>query len=175
MALRSVFTGTKGIARGALAAALAVLVVGCSQINVREELGMIRQGPDPFTVVPNRALEMPSDMSELPTPTPGAASRVEPRPEEDAQVALIGAPASFTDNQSAAEQALLRGAGADAASDDIRALLAEDAEVSEDDWRVLDSLLGSEPNADPLDARTEAERLAADNPTVLIPVAPAEE
>ncbi|MFS4438274.1 DUF3035 domain-containing protein [Paracoccaceae bacterium GXU_MW_L88] len=49
-----------------------------------------RQGPDEFTVIPQKPLELPENLAQLPTPQPGAPSRTDLRPDVDARVALGG-------------------------------------------------------------------------------------
>lgn len=49
-------------------------------------------GPDEFSVVPQRPLEMPPSLNELPPPTPGGVNRTEPNPQAQAIVALGGNP-----------------------------------------------------------------------------------
>lgn len=163
----------RAAARASFAAALLVGVSACGELNVREELGLVGQGPDPFTVVSNRPLEMPADTSELPEPQPGAPSLVQPTPEADAQVALTGAPMPEAETQSAAERALVQGAGADGASDDIRTRLAADAE-DEEGWRILDGVFGEDELEEALDPDAEARRLSeaaqqSSNPALILP------
>jgi hypothetical protein len=47
-------------------------------------------GPDEFSVLPTKPIEMPEDLAALPPPTPGGANRVDPTPEADAFAALGG-------------------------------------------------------------------------------------
>lgn len=146
----------------ASAAAVALLLSGCS-FNVKEELGLLNNGPDEFTVVKKKPLEMPEGQAALPEPRPGAASRVDPRPSEDAQIALTGraAPTVTSDAPSKAENALLAAAKVDVADPEIRKTLAEEDDGG--DGRLLDGLLGTggDPNQEyELDAEKEAERLA---------------
>lgn len=159
-----------------IALSLVAALSACSGFNVREELGLVGQGPDPFTVVPNRPLEMPDDMAELPEPRPGAQSRVAPTPEADAQTAVLGAPAPSSNTPSSAEAALLRNAGADNAPDSVRAELEEEA--LDDDWRLLDGIMGDDELEDALNPEEEAARLAQEtrpvNPNLIIPQPPAE-
>ncbi|MCI4664515.1 MAG: DUF3035 domain-containing protein [Neomegalonema sp.] len=165
-------------ARRAGALALVALVAGCADFNLRRELGVVGKGPDPFTVVRNKPLEIPTDKAKLPAPKPGARSRVEPTPEADARAALIGSPPGTTAAApSAAEAGLLKRAGAADASDDVRSKLKKDR--SEDDERLLDGVLGSilgddKPNEEPLDPSKEARRLSEEakktsNPGLVIP------
>ncbi|WP_062762455.1 DUF3035 domain-containing protein [Falsirhodobacter sp. alg1] len=58
-------------------------------------------GPDEFSVVPHKPLEMPPSLNDLPAPTPGGVNRTELDPRGDAIAALGGNPnarsASSTD------------------------------------------------------------------------------
>ena len=47
-------------------------------------------GPDEFSVLPSRPLEMPSDLTALPPPNPGGPNRTDPDPEAEAIAALGG-------------------------------------------------------------------------------------
>ncbi len=53
-------------------------------------------GPDEFGIVPNRPLEQPRDLAELPVPTPGGANRSDLDPLGDATRALGGTPGGAT-------------------------------------------------------------------------------
>jgi Protein of unknown function (DUF3035) len=50
------------------------------------------EGPDEFGIVPPKPLEMPESLAELPEPTPGGFNRTDPRPADEAIVALGGNP-----------------------------------------------------------------------------------
>lgn len=137
----------------------ALLCAGCAGFNVREELGIVGQGPDEFTVVKKKPLEMPTDMSALPEPEPGAPSLVDPTPERDAQIALTGHAQDVAASGSSSEASLLQAAGAGAADPEIRKKLKEDEESVE--TRLLDSILPSSREEDrTLDPEEEAARLA---------------
>ncbi|MEM9318632.1 MAG: DUF3035 domain-containing protein [Pseudomonadota bacterium] len=75
---------------------LAILALGaCSRENPRL-LNLTRDsgpGPDEFSVLPTEPLEIPDDLTSLPTPNPGGSSRTDPDPEADAIIALGGNPA----------------------------------------------------------------------------------
>lgn len=105
---------------------------GCSR-NAEPQLMNIRSTtgtPDEFAILPNKPLVIPEDLASLPTPTPGAANRVDPTPEADAVAALGGNPArlAFT-GIPAADGALVAQATRFGVANGIRAqLAAEDLE-----------------------------------------------
>jgi hypothetical protein len=47
-------------------------------------------GPDEFSIVPTKPLQMPPDLAALPAPVPGGANLADPTPEADAVAALGG-------------------------------------------------------------------------------------
>lgn len=57
-------------------------------MNVRSETN----GPDEFSILPPKPLEMPESLAELPEPTPGGPNLTDPRPYDDAILALGGNP-----------------------------------------------------------------------------------
>ena len=60
------------------------------------DLSGMTDGPDPFALVPNRPLEMPSSFAALPPPSPGGPNRADPQPRADAIAALGGRPSAET-------------------------------------------------------------------------------
>ncbi len=117
-------------------------------------------GPDEFSVVPTRELELPAT-GDLPQPTPGGFNRADPTPEADAIAALGG-------NIDAAPAAteLVAHAGRFGVSENIRGtLLAEDEEVRRrNDGRILERLFRNNVYFDAysnqaLDQYSELERL----------------
>lgn len=80
------------IGRLGIAMAVAALVAGCGAdenpelMNLRKD----RQGPDEFSILPTRPLQMPTNLSALPTPTPGGTNLTDPMPMADAIAALGG-------------------------------------------------------------------------------------
>jgi hypothetical protein len=117
-------------------------------------------GPDEFSVVPTRELELPGT-ADLPPPTPGGFNRADPTPEADAIAALGG-------NIDAAPAAteLVAHAGRFGVSENIRGtLLAEDEEVRRrNDGRILERLFRNNVYFDAysnqaLDQYSELERL----------------
>lgn len=51
------------------------------------------RGPDEFSIVPTRPLEMPPSFASLPPPNPSGTNRVDPQPRADVARALGGSPA----------------------------------------------------------------------------------
>lgn len=122
----------------AISAALAACSSGTpSLMNLRNT----ESGPDEFSVLPTRPLEMPASRSELPAPTPGGANLADVNPEADAIAALGG------------NIARAQGGGGDlvtyasrfGVSADIRSVLAaEDLEFrSRNRGRVLERVAGN--------------------------------
>lgn len=80
-------------------------------------------GPDEFAILPPKPLEMPDTLAELPEPTPGGSNLSDPRPFDDAIVALGGNPQALGGVPSG-DMALLAHAGRKGISSDIRTVLA---------------------------------------------------
>lgn len=81
--------GFSAIALGAM-----LVLAGCSDKNAPPNLMNLRSSgtPDEFAIIPPKPLEMPASLAALPNPTPGGANRTDPRPLEDAILALGGRP-----------------------------------------------------------------------------------
>ncbi|MGI3169518.1 DUF3035 domain-containing protein [Pseudooceanicola sp. C21-150M6] len=113
----------------ALMAALMALSA-CGGQDGEYPLHNIRQssnGPDEFTIVPNRPLEMPLSLTELPPPTPGQSNRTDLTPEADAVAALGGNPAAeLSRGVGAGDGALVTAAGRRGVDPNIRTVLAEE-------------------------------------------------
>ncbi len=143
---------------------LATLLFGCGELNVRRDLGLVEKGPDEFSVIKKKPLQMPTNSASLPEPRPGARSLVEPDPAADARAALLGERAvtpQAPTAQGASESALVKAAGAGSADPAIRATLEDEAEDLAEGGRLLDVWFGrNKPNEQPLDAAEEARRLA---------------
>jgi len=114
-------------AAGMLAALLAL--AACSTIgSPLEAIGAKVPPPDEFQVMTHKPLQMPGTL-DLPEPRPGAASPLDPNPQQDAMVALLGttgSPAVTGAAPSSGEQVLLSSANAAATSSAIRVQLEED-------------------------------------------------
>lgn len=84
--------------RAVAALVVAALVAGCSGGSGEPRLMNLARsgdGPDEFSIVPTRPLEMPSSFAELPPPAPGNRNRADPEPRADAVAALGGNPAAL--------------------------------------------------------------------------------
>ena len=109
--------------------AMVLALQACSTIgNPLEALGAKIPPPDEFQVIARAPLVIPTTAN-LPEPTPGAPSPLDPNPHRDAQMALlgtVGSPVVETITPSAGEQVLLSSANAAATSSDIRVQLEEE-------------------------------------------------
>lgn len=151
-----------GWRKAAMAAAM-VTLAGCGNGDrLRETLGVVQKGPDPFATLPRKPLEMPKGTS-LPVPTPGAPSRVAVDTLKEAHM-LLGAGRVEQTAPSAAEASLLIATGATKATAPRQQIDAE-AAANKPTSYLLDEWLGrTRPPPDALDARTEAERLGLKPP-----------
>ena len=151
-------------------AALAAALAGCDTIgNPITALSSKKLAPDEFQVIVRRGLERPPglDASTLPEPRPGAPSPLDPDPQADAIAALTGAaPPPRATAISRGEEALLAAADAQAASPEIRALVAaETREIEENKpYRppTIFELLSGREEIDPetvIDPAAESRRL----------------
>ena len=118
---------------------LVLALAGCEDNQMRRQLGLLHQGPDPFSALPTRPIEFP-DTNELPVPDSAAPSPIEPDPIRTAREVLDTAPPG-TGALSSTEQRLLAALGAQDADPGIRALV--DSELADD--RRGDTLLGDTP------------------------------
>lgn len=111
----------------AAVATLVLVLAGCGG-PVDPRLMNLRssgQGPDEFSILPPKALELPEDLAALPEPTPGGANLSDQRPLEDAVVALGGRPNAAT-GISASDSALYTHATRFGVQSGIREQLAEE-------------------------------------------------
>jgi len=87
---------------------VAMALSACSQDKVPKLLYVRSEGPDEFSILPNKPLQAPTDYTALPEPTPGGANLVDPTPKSDAVAALGGNPARLQrNNESAGDGAIL--------------------------------------------------------------------
>ncbi len=79
----------------ALVGGALVALTACGGGNREPHLMNLRagsDGPDEFSILPPKGLEMPPDLAALPEPTPGGANLTDQHPIDDAIVALGGKP-----------------------------------------------------------------------------------
>lgn len=131
----------------AFAGAALLCVAGCGNRDKAPHLMHIRSdtnGPDEFAIVPPKALEMPEDLALLPEPTPGGENRTDPRPNDEAVLALGGTPRTASEGVPASDGALYAHAARAGVSSDIRqTLAAEDLEYRrKNNGRLLERLFG---------------------------------
>lgn len=111
-----------------------VIVAGCGGGRDRDvTLSKIRHkgnGPDEFSIIPGKPLEMPTDVATLPTPVPGGGNRTDQDPLADGIAALGGnTSAQRTETPSAAHAGLVNQTGRFGRDPGIRQTLAtEDLE-----------------------------------------------
>lgn len=132
----------------ALAGAALLTVAGCGGwrdkppqlMNLRSPTN----GPDEFSIVPPKPLEMPEDLAALPEPTLGGENRTDPRPKDDAVLALGGTPRSAAAGIPASDGALVSYAARGGVAGDIRPTLAgEDLEYRrKNNGRLLERIFG---------------------------------
>jgi hypothetical protein len=112
----------------------ALIVAGCGGRDREVSLTKIRSssnGPDEFSIIPGKPLEMPEDKAALPTPTPGGANRTDQNPRADG-IAALGGNLAVTNAEapSAANAGLLSHASRYGRDPAIRqTLAAEDREI----------------------------------------------
>ncbi len=122
---------------GLLALVCAATLSACAGSGTPQLMNLrsASDGPDEFSILPPKGLEMPADLTALPDPTPGGANLTDRDPKGDAIAALGGkpakAPAAAFAGVPAGDRALLAYAGRFGLVQGIRDLLA-----AEDlDWR----------------------------------------
>lgn len=148
-------------------AALLLLATGCDR--AKEELGLTRHTPDEFAVMKRAPLEIPSDLTDLPKPRPGAQRPQEVAAKSQAQQVILGTNISSNDQESGAEQSLLTKAGASQASPKIRSVVdRESVENSKDHRPVVKRLLNlgsDDPASTVVDPAAEAARIQSNKKT----------
>ena len=123
---------------------VAVLALSaCSRPQGELQLRDLRSfgsGPDEFSVLPAKPLEMPTDMASLPAPTPGGTNLTDQNPLADGVAALGGRPAALTPQGIAASDgALVQHVARNGVPSDIRmTLAAEDDAFQRDRSRFTD-------------------------------------
>lgn len=120
----------------------AVIVAGCGggrdgTVQLRE-IRHKGNGPDEFSIIPGKPLEMPENVAALPEPTPGAPNRTDQDPITDGIAALGGnAEARRSEAPLAVHATLVNRAGRFGRDPGIRqTLAAEDLEIRRQHGRV---------------------------------------
>ncbi len=146
-----------------LIGALSLPLTSCG--GIKDSLGLEKDSPDEFAVITRAPLEMPDTLT-LPPPVPGM-----PRPQEkstiiSAKEAIIGHVNVEENNDvSTIESALLKKAGANSTSSDIRAIIdKETKEINQRNIPVTKKILKlgggkPKPQAVIVDAKKELERI----------------
>jgi hypothetical protein len=173
-----------GLGTGRAVAALALLaLLGCDRIgNPFVVLGSKPPAPDEFQVIARKPLRMPASVA-LPEPRPGAPSPLDPTPNRDAALALLGSDPGRTAGPGAGtsrgEQALLSAADVAAGTPEIRQTLAEErggrGRGEPYEPPSIFELLGAyeAPPEDVIDAGEEARRLQREG-VAAAPIDPAD-
>lgn len=87
------------MSRGLIIACAAILGLSACSSDRTPKLMNIRsttRTPDEFAILPTKPLELPTDVANLPEPTPGGTNLTDPTPEADAVAALGGNPDALT-------------------------------------------------------------------------------
>lgn len=105
-------------------------------MNLRND----EDGPDEFAVLPTQPLQIPDNVTALPSPTPGARSLADPDPEAAAIAALGGNVERGVSGGDIVTYASRFGVSAD-----IRSVLAAEDEVfrQRNDGRILERMFGT--------------------------------
>lgn len=125
----------------AAAGAAMLLLAACSGDKVPQLMNIrsTTNGPDEFSILPPKPLEMPEDLTALPEPTLGGENLTDPRPFDDAIVALGGTPGK-AGTVPAVDSAIYSAAARKGVTSGIRTTLAaEDLEWRrKNDGRLLE-------------------------------------
>lgn len=165
------------------AAAVLLALPGCDSIgNPFVVLGSKPPAPDEFQVLARKPLRMPPSAA-LPEPRPGEPSPLEPDPNRDAVVALLGTdvgpPPPSGPGRSQGEAALLSAADASASNTEIRQTLALESQegYSNEPYEPpsIFELFGvyEAPPEDVIDAAAESRRLQSEG-VAAAPIDPAD-
>lgn len=116
----------------ALAGAALLALAACGGGNREPHLMNLRSstdGPDEFSILPPKPLELPADLAALPDPTPGGANLTDQHPLDDAVAALGGKPRAPVAGLPSGDAGLVNYAARNGVTAGIReALDAEDLE-----------------------------------------------
>lgn len=153
---------------GVSVAAIAILTLGLAGCGgVRDSMGLGRNKPDEFAVVPKAPLAMPPDFTNLREPEPGAPRPQQVSPEGEARAALVqsrGAVGPTLSGQQASpgERALADAAGATKADPKIRKEMSDELRDQRANKSLTERILfwqGSEEDDMVVDAVAESRRI----------------
>lgn len=82
----------KVVLTAAGAALLLLAACGNGKPPILMNVHSTTDGPDEFGILPPKGLSLPTDIKDLPPPTPGGSNLTDPRPYDDAITALGGKP-----------------------------------------------------------------------------------
>lgn len=121
-----------------------MLVLGACGSDKTPRLMNLRSatnGPDEFSILPSKPLELPEDVAALPEPTPGGGNLTDRKPFDEAIVALGGS-VRAAGGIPAADAALFNHAGRKGVTPGIRQALAADDLIfrQKNNGRVLERL-----------------------------------
>ncbi len=151
--------------------ALALLpLTACGDGSARQILGFDRASPDAFSVSPQKPLDIPKDLTSLPTPRPGLGRPNQMTPEGEAQKIIVGAypvanrAVTTEAAPSAGEEALLQQTKATNVDPNIRAQVnkqaRKDADAQTKNWASWLVFWRDKPKPGVVvNAKSEAERL----------------
>lgn len=160
-------TSSAPIVRFVLAACLALTLSACGE--ARRQIGLEKAPPDEFAVLNRAPLSMPPDYSLRP-PQPGAARPQEGSTSEQARQAILGGRTQLKATQplvkgarTQGEMTVLKSAGADEITPDIRKIVNEEStNLAEASKPLTDKLMfwgkGTE-YTEALDAKQESQRI----------------
>ena len=95
-----------------LAGVILVALASCGSRDKVPQLMNLRSGtngPDEFSILPAKGLELPEDLAALPEPTPGGSNLTDQNPEADAILALGGNPGAGVNDNALVAYAARRG------------------------------------------------------------------
>jgi len=141
---------------------LAVALPACE--SARRSLGLDKNPPDEFKIVSRAPLTVP-DQFALPEPQPGKPRPQELQPQQDAQVALFGAPLTVAGQEqySLGEESILMTAEVEDQVADIRGTVDEEYDQLQPEGSWINDMIWWREDPDPtailIDPTREQERL----------------
>ena len=136
--------GRRSLQRVAWACLVGLSLSACGNGNDVPQLMNLRSatnGPDEFSILPSKPLELPVDLTALPEPTPGQGNLTDPNPQADA-IAALGGEVRAAGGVPAADVGLTNHAGRNGVTAGIRGTLATEdlAFRQKNDARLLERI-----------------------------------